>query len=109
MRSILISIIFLAIVYLFWSFRGWIVRVRSSQTERGGENGRPGKITRCIEILGVKPGASEEEVTQAYRDLAKVWHPDRFADNSRLQKKAEEKLKEVNAAYEYTRSFYKWK
>ena len=109
MRSILIGIIFLAIVYVFWSFREWVTLVRSRQTERAGGNRGSERITRCIETLGVKPGASEEEVTQAYRDLAKVWHPDRFADNSRLQKKAEEKLKEVNAAYEYVRSFYKWK
>ncbi len=109
MRSILIGTIFLAIVYILWYFRRWIVIVRSRQAERPEEDRRPERITRCNEILGVKPGASEEEVTQAYRDLAKVWHPDRFADNPRLQKKAEEKLKEVNAAYEYVRSFYKWK
>jgi len=38
--------------------------------------------------------------------LANVWHPDRFVGNPRLQKKAEEKLKEINAAYEYINSFY---
>jgi curved DNA-binding protein CbpA len=38
--------------------------------------------------------------------LANVWHPDRFVGNPRLQKKAEEKLKEINAAYEYIESFY---
>jgi curved DNA-binding protein CbpA len=36
--------------------------------------------------------------------LANVWHPDRFVGNPRLQKKAEEKLKEINAAYEYIKS-----
>ena len=67
----------------------------------------PEKINRCIEMLGLKPGASQEEVNQAYRDLVNVWHPDRFADNQRLQKKAEEKLKEINASYEYIMSFYR--
>jgi curved DNA-binding protein CbpA len=41
--------------------------------------------------------------------LVNVWHPDRFVDNQRLQKKAEDKLKEINGAYECVRSFYRWK
>src|SRR6185312_4879109 len=36
----------------------------------------------------------------AHRDLAKVWHPDRFLHDPRLQEKAQEKLKEINEAYE---------
>lgn len=55
---------------------------------------------RCCQILGLEVGASRAEMKQAYRDLVHVWHPDRFAQNPRLQKKAEEMLKEVNAAYE---------
>lgn len=62
-------------------------------------------INQCYEILGIKPGASPEEVKQAYRDLAMVWHPDRFpADNPRLQEKAQEELKKINAAYEVLKS-----
>jgi hypothetical protein len=55
---------------------------------------------RCLELLGLKPGASAQEIKAAYRDLAKVWHPDRFAHDSRLQEKAQNKLKEINEAYE---------
>ncbi|HWS89894.1 MAG TPA: J domain-containing protein [Pyrinomonadaceae bacterium] len=55
---------------------------------------------RYYELLGVRPGASAQELKEAYRDLAKVWHPDRFAHDPRLQQKAQEKLKEVNEAYE---------
>jgi hypothetical protein len=51
------------------------------------------------EVLGIKPGASAEEAKAAYRDLAKVWHPDRFASDPRLQQKAQERLKEINEAY----------
>ena len=59
-----------------------------------------GDIERFYEIFGLKPGASEEDVKSAYRDLVQVWHPDRFTHNQSLQKKAEEKLKEINKAYE---------
>lgn len=55
---------------------------------------------RCYELLGVRPGVSVQELKAAYRDLAKVWHPDRFTHDPRLQQKAEEKLKEINDAYE---------
>ncbi len=50
-------------------------------------------------ILGIKAGAGPDEIKQAYRDLVQVWHPDRFAGNPRLQKKAEETLKRINIAY----------
>ncbi|MDB6112186.1 MAG: hypothetical protein JWR69_3936, partial [Pedosphaera sp.] len=58
-------------------------------------------LKRCLEVLGLKPGATEEEVKQAYRELAMVWHPDRFASDSPLQAKANAKLTESNAAYEF--------
>lgn len=52
------------------------------------------------DVLGVKPGISTQELKAVYRDLAKVWHPDRFGHDPRLQQKAQEKLKEINEAYE---------
>ncbi len=54
----------------------------------------------CYEVLGVTPQVAPQELKAAYRDLAKVWHPDRFAHDPRLQQKAQEKLKEINEAYE---------
>jgi len=51
------------------------------------------------EILGVSATSSEKQVREAYLDLVKVWHPDRFPQGSRLRSKAEEKLKEINRAY----------
>ena len=55
---------------------------------------------KAYEVLGVKPGVSNRELKAAHRDLAKVWHPDRFLHDPRLQGKAQEKLKEINEAYE---------
>ena len=58
-------------------------------------------IKRCYEILELDPDSSLEEVRQAYRDSVSIWHPDRFGgSNPRLAKRAEEKLKEINEAYE---------
>ena len=57
-------------------------------------------LSRAYELLGVKPGVSPGELKAAHRDLAKVWHPDRFLHDPRLQDKAQEKLKEINEAYE---------
>lgn len=56
--------------------------------------------SKAYEVLGVKPGVSNRELKAAHRDLAKVWHPDRFLHDLRLQEKAQEKLKEINEAYE---------
>lgn len=55
-------------------------------------------------LLGLEPGASHEEINQAYKDLAFIWHPDRIPkDNQRLQHKAQEKLKEINQARDHLR------
>ena len=51
-------------------------------------------------ILEIEPGASIAEIRQAYHDQTKVWHPDRFSNDIRLQKKAEEKFKRINLAYQ---------
>ena len=57
-------------------------------------------LARYYEILGIHPGASADELRQAYRDLVKVWHPDRFSHDERLRLKAQDKLKQINGAYE---------
>lgn len=58
-------------------------------------------LNRYYEILGLQPGASQMEVKQAYRDLAKMWHPDRFVHDPRLKQEAEEKLKHIIEAYQH--------
>lgn len=55
--------------------------------------------TQAYRVLGLAPGATVDEVKTAYRDLAQVWHPDRFPDNNRLQEKAQQNLQRINEAY----------
>lgn len=58
------------------------------------------RMEECYRLLDLDPGATDEEVKTAWRDLTKVWHPDRFAHDRDVQVKAEEKLKAINDAYE---------
>ena len=50
-------------------------------------------------ILGVSRDATEDEIKKAYRSLARKYHPDNYAGSS-LADVAEEKMKEVNEAYD---------
>lgn len=72
---------------------------------QGGNYQRTGTYTsnrsRYYRILGLKDGASQEEIKKAYRQLAKEHHPDKFVNASDSEKKFHEsKMKEINEAYE---------
>jgi hypothetical protein len=60
---------------------------------------------QSLRVLGLAPGATEQAIKEAYRDLVKVWHPDRFGSDVRLRAKAQERLKEVNAAFAKLRGY----
>ena len=51
------------------------------------------------QVLGVPETATDEEIKRAYRELARKYHPDNYHDNP-LADLAQEKMKEINAAYE---------
>lgn len=56
-------------------------------------------MTDPYKVLGVSPSASDEEVKEAYRRLARKYHPDNYVNNP-LADLATEKMKEINEAYE---------
>lgn len=56
-------------------------------------------MTDPYKVLGVSPSASDEEIKKAYRELAKKYHPDAYANNP-LKDLAAEKMKEINEAYD---------
>jgi hypothetical protein len=52
-------------------------------------------------ILGLKPGASAEDIRRRYRLLSRVWHPDRFVDGPpELRAEAEQMMARLNRAYQ---------
>jgi curved DNA-binding protein CbpA len=50
-------------------------------------------------VLGVAPGAAPRELSAAYRELAKRWHPDRGGGED-----AEQRMAEINVAYDLLRA-----
>ena len=56
-------------------------------------------MTDPYEVLNVPSSATDEEVKKAYHALARKYHPDNYHDNP-LADLAQEKMKEVNAAYD---------
>jgi len=71
-----------------------------------GQNQRSAKMSQadCFRALGVASNASWDEVRQAYKDLVRVWHPDRFQSDPELQDRAEQQLQKVNEAYSTLRN-----
>jgi Tfp pilus assembly protein PilF len=70
-------------------------RINTSSTE-------PDTVkVRCLTALDLNASATKADIKHAYRNLVKVWHPDRFAHDPKLQVFAQNKLKEINEAYQY--------
>ncbi len=55
--------------------------------------------SECFGMLDLTPSATQREIKEAYRSLVKVWHPDRFAHDRKLQEFAQLKLSRINEAY----------
>jgi len=54
-------------------------------------------------VLGVSGNATDDEIKKAYRELAKKYHPDNYHENP-LADLAQERMKEINEAYEQIQS-----
>lgn len=51
------------------------------------------------QVLGISPNATDDQVKDAYRKLARKYHPDNYVNNP-LADLATEKMKEINEAYD---------
>ena len=53
-------------------------------------------------VLGLEPGADMEAIKRSYRQLSMKYHPDKVSHlGEEFQEVAEEKMKEINAAYDF--------
>ncbi|MFC4821064.1 co-chaperone DjlA [Dokdonella ginsengisoli] len=70
------------------------------QGPRGPSARRPSEVDPYA-VLGIGRAASEREIKQAYRRLMSQHHPDKLGDvPDELKRRAEDRAREINAAYE---------
>lgn len=55
-------------------------------------------LTDPYQVLGISPNATDDEVKRAYKELSRKYHPDAYVNNP-LADLAEDKFKEIQAAY----------
>ncbi len=58
-----------------------------------------------LTVLGLDRKATKEEIKQAYRSLAKKWHPDRYANQPQLLAEAEVRIQQINQAYDKLKNY----
>ncbi len=64
--------------------------------------GPHGEAAKYYAVLGLKPGADKDAIKKSYRKLSMKYHPDKVRHlGEEFRVVAEEKMKEINAAYDY--------
>jgi DnaJ-class molecular chaperone len=66
---------------------------------RQGLTHPPDPIARAYAVIGLRPGASAQQLKQQYKRLVKTWHPDRWASDPVNQAEATQRMRAINEAY----------
>jgi hypothetical protein len=67
----------------------------------------PANIVHALTVLGLTPGATSEQVAIAFRHMAQMYHPDKTVGlGLELQRLADERMKEINAAHQTVKRLF---
>ncbi len=59
------------------------------------------ELSWCYQVLEIDQSTPYAEIKKAYRDLVKIWHPDRFSHDVRLQEKCQKRTQNLNEAFHH--------
>ncbi len=77
-------------------------RSRQTHSQTSSEDGLSSKDRQAYDILGVDPGADESEIKEAYRQMAKDHHPDRYQQaGEEAVNAANERFRQIKRAYNH--------
>lgn len=95
-----------SIMAMYTRFEDAFNNRHKQQRRSSGKSHSQYKREKAAKVLGVSVNASIDEIKKAYRSLAKVHHPDKFAGESESQQKiAEERFIKIQQAYELLLEF----
>ena len=77
----------------------WIQRIQAEAERAQRQVQRAKSAHQHYDVLGLRPGASIEQVKSAWRQRMRENHPDRFAHDPRAEAAAHERALEINEAY----------
>ncbi|MCL7488886.1 MAG: DnaJ domain-containing protein [Desulfobulbaceae bacterium] len=78
------------------------IEAKYKYRDQRGATAGPGAEEQYYAVLGLEPGADFNTVKKAYRKLSMQYHPDKVGHlGEEFQRVAEEKMKEINMAYDY--------
>jgi DnaJ like chaperone protein len=97
-------LIFAGLAYLLirWISGSGKPKIPAGDAEPKGRPRPTSEVARSAhELLGVEPGASQQEIRRAYQQRIREYHPDKVANLAEeLRELAEMRTKEINAAYQ---------
>ena len=77
----------------------WIRRMQAQAQRTQNQFDRAQRSGQYYSTLGLKPGASMDEVKAAWRQKMRENHPDRFANDPVAEERAHRRAQEINLAY----------
>lgn len=96
------SQLFLALLKIFSNSNSNNFKQHYSRNYDSASSNKKSESDNYYEILGLKNGASKKNIEDAYHELMKKYHPDRFATLSKeFQELANRKAQMLNEAYEH--------
>lgn len=80
---------------------GWLGTLGGKPSGDGDSGHRGNAVDNAYEVLGLQPGASDEEIERAYRRMISDYHPDKVSNAaSEIKALAEQRSRAINQAYE---------